>query len=377
MRHYGAGMTDPGWRSINGSATAWFDAPSQVQAAVLAGRVVELAPDSAVDVRAGGARVRLDSAEHAAAVSAAARDLGLTVDPGALQRLDVVLESADPAGAARFWGSVLGPDPADRDPALLIRRSNEHRPLRNRIHLDVVRPAPAVAELGLGAGAGPYGVRQADPEGNEVDLLPGGPLGEGADDWWAVFSAMACYRTDSPAQLAAAAADLVAGTGLPLLVDVRPGLVVLDSGKDQWEDGVCGSAADVLALATRLQSAARDLGAVADPQLPRFVQLFLDAADVAAVQAFWTAVLGYVADERPGLTEIHDPRRLGPVMVSQPLDPAEEDRRRQRNRLHLVLTVPEDAVRTRIDTALAAGGRLLDDGRVADPEGNELVVTSG
>ncbi len=149
-------------------------------------------PGSAVDVRAGGARVRLDSAEHTAAVSAAARDLGLTADPGPLQQLDVVLEAADPAGAAPFWSRVLGrtpdaggtlADPWRRDPALRIHRSAEPRPLRNRIHLDVVRPASVVGELGFGEPSGPYGVRHADPEGNEVDLVPGGPLGEGVDDW--------------------------------------------------------------------------------------------------------------------------------------------------------------------------------------------------
>ena len=87
-----------------------------------------------------------------------------------------------------------------RDPALRIRPSAEPRPLRNRIHLDVVRPAAAVEQAGLGAALGPFGVCHADPDGNEVDLVPGDPLGDsaGTDDWQAVFSAMACYRVTSP-----------------------------------------------------------------------------------------------------------------------------------------------------------------------------------
>ena len=59
----------------------------------------------------------------------------------------------------------------------------------------------------------------------------------------AVFSAMACYRTTSPTQqrdLAAAAAALADHTGFPLLVDLRPGVVIIDSGKDQWEDDAHG-----------------------------------------------------------------------------------------------------------------------------------------
>lgn len=383
------------WRVVDGVATAWFDAPSPVEAAALAGRIVELTAGIAVDLRATGLRVRLDSGEHAGAVSAAARKLGLAANPAVLQQLSVVVESANPSAVRRFWQRVLDyapgeddglADPLRRDPALRIRSSAEPRPLRNRIHLDVVRPAAVVERVSPGAASGPFGVRHADPDGNEVDLVPGTTLGErtGTADWRAVFAAMACYRTTSPAQqrdLAVAAAALAGDTGLPLLVDLRPGLVIVDSGKDQWEDDAHGLDLDVTGLAGDLQTAARALGATADPGLPRFVQLFLDAADVAAVRAFWTAALGYVHDRRSGLSDIHDPRRLNPVLAFQELDAAETERRRQRNRVHVELAVPPDLARTRLATAVAAGGRLLgesgDRRRVADPEGNELVIVSG
>ena len=391
------GMTGTGtdWRVVDGVATAWFDAPSLIEGAALSGRILELSAGIAVDLRATGLRVRLDSDEHAGAVSAAARDLGLAANPAVPQHLSVVFESADPSAVRRFWQPVLGytpgedgglADPLRRDPAVRIRRSTEPRPLRHRIHLDVVRPAAAVEQAGLGAGSGPYGVCHADPDGNEVDLLPGDPLGEttGTADWQAVFSAMACYRTASPAQqrdLAAAAAALAADAGFPLLIDLRPGLVILDSGKDQWEGDAHGLELDFTDLAGHLQTAARELGATADPGLPRFAQLFLDAADVAAVRAFWVAALGYTHDRRAGLTDIHDPRRLNPVLVFQELDAAETERRRQRNRIHVELAVPSDLARTRLTTAVAAGGRLLDESgdrrRVADPEGNEMVIVSG
>jgi hypothetical protein len=195
---------------------------------------------------------------------------------------------------------------------------------------------------------------------------------------------MACYRITSPTQqrdLAAAAAALADDTGFPLLVDLRPGLVVLDSGKDQWEDVAHGLELDFTDLAAHLQTAARGLGATADLGLPRFVQLFLDAADVAAVRAFWVAALGYTHDRRAGASDIHDPRRLNPVLVFQELDASDTERRRQRNRIHVELAVPSDVVRTRLAAAVAAGGRLLDESedrrRVADPEGNELVIVGG
>lgn len=383
-------QTGTGWRRLDGVATAWFDAGSLVEAAALAGRIGE--SSAAIDLRATGVRVRVASAEQADAVSAAARNLGLAADPAALQQLSAVIESPEPDAVDRFWRRVLDyrpaeggdlQDPLRRDPALRIRQSTDPRPLRNRIHLDVVRPAAVVGQADLGAPSGPFGVRHCDPDGNEVDLVPGDPLGDSISttDWQVVFSAMACYRVPSPTQqraLAADAAKLAHDTGFPLLIDLRPGLVIFDSGKDQSDAAAHGLALDFADLAGDLQSAARALGATADPGLPRFVQLFLDAADVAAVRAFWAAALGYGLDARAGVTDIVDPRRLNPVLVFQELDVAETARRRQRNRTQLELAVPSDSARSRVATAVAAGGRLLDESgprwRIADPEGNELVL---
>jgi glyoxalase superfamily protein len=390
-------MTEIGtdWRVVDGVATAWFDAPSLIEAAALAGRIVELSPELVVDVRATGMRVRLDSDEHAEAVSAAARDLGLAANPAVLQHLSVVFESANPSVVRRFWQRAFDyapgadgglADPLRRDPAIRIRQSTEPRPLRNRIHLDVVRPAEAVEQATLGEASGPFGVCHTDPDGNEVDLVPGAALGEriGTADWQAVFSAMACYRITSSTQqcdLAAAAAALADDTGFPLLVDLRPGLVIIDSGKDQWDDDAHGLELDFTDLAGKLQTTARELGATADPGLPRFAQLFLDAADVATVRAFWVAALGYTHDRRAGASDIHDPRRLNPVLVFQELDASETERRQQRNRIYFELAVPSDFAPARLATTVAAGGRLLDESkdrwRIADPEGNEIVIVSG
>ena len=69
------GMTEIGtdWRVVDGVATAWFDASSLIEGAALAGRIVDLSAEIVVDLRATGMRVRLDSDEHAEAVSAAVR----------------------------------------------------------------------------------------------------------------------------------------------------------------------------------------------------------------------------------------------------------------------------------------------------------------
>ncbi len=398
-------MTDLGgdWRVVDGLTTAWFEARSLTEGAALAARVTQVAPGAAVDVRASGVRVRLESDEEAAglagAVCAEARALGLVADPAVLQALNVVLESPDPSALRPFWRGALGDvtevgdrlvDPLRRDPAFAIRESGEVRPLRNRIHVDVVRPSDAVEHAGLGEASGPYGVCHADADGNEVALVPGGPLdesdepSEATSDWQTVFSAVAAYRVPSSAQqrdLAGAAAALADAAGFPLLIDLRPGFVVLDTGKDQGDAEAHGLDLDFADLAARLQTAAREIGATADLAVPRFVQLALDAADVAAVRAFWAAALGYVHDRRTNLTDLVDPRRLNAVVMFQDIDVEDTERRRQRNRILLELAVPADLAAARVAAIVAAGGRLLDETgtrwRLADPEGNELVVVAG
>ncbi len=385
----------PDWRIVDGVATAWFDAPSLIEGAALAGRIGELSAELVVDVRATGARVRLDSDAHAETVSAAASDLGLTANPAVLQCVSIVFESANPNEVKRFWQPVLDyssekegglADPLRRDPAVRIRQSMGPQPLRNRVHLDVVRPASEVEQAIPGEASGPYGVRHTDPDGNEVDLVPGDALGEriGTTDWHAVFSAMACYRTTTPSQqrdLTAAVAAPAADAGFPLLIDLRSGLVIIDSGKDQWEADAHGLELEFADLAEKIQTSARALGVTVDPALPRFAQLFIDAADVATVREFWVAALGYTPDKRTGVTDIYDPRRLNPVLLFQELDGSETERRRQRNRIHFELAVPSDVAHMRLATVVAAGGRLLEESedrwRLADPEGNELVIVGG
>ncbi|GAA0910386.1 hypothetical protein GCM10009557_84820 [Virgisporangium ochraceum] len=329
--------------------------------------------------------------------SAAARDLGLAADPAVLQTVRLVIETADGPLLLPFWRTVLAyepvgadglRDPSRRDPGLSFRPS-PHRPLRDRIHVDVVR-APDAVEAARAAVEqkpfGPYGVALADADGNEVDVVPGDRLSPRPEtaDWQVLFAAMAFYPVDRPARaadLASAVAGLADDAGLPLMVDLRPDGVTIDGGKDQWEDGEGSATPRFVDLAGRIQTAARDLGLSADPTRPRFVQLGLDAVDLPAVRAFWAAVLGYSEDQRPFLTDIYDPRRLNPVLFFQPMDASDAERRRQRNRVHLALFVADDQAQTRVDAAVAAGGRVLA-GSTAErptlvgPEGNEVALVS-
>src|SRR5258705_416999 len=185
-----SGMTEIGtdWRVVDGVATAWFDAPSLIEGAALAGRIVELSAEIVVDLRATGMRVRLDSDEHAEAVSAAARDLGLAANPAVLQQLSVVFESANPSVVRRFWQRVLDyaggeggglAGPLRRDPAVRIRQAAESRPVGNRIPPPVVRPAAAGEQAGACGRTTPTASHSSSPTSPQTSRpLPAnsGPL---------------------------------------------------------------------------------------------------------------------------------------------------------------------------------------------------------
>ncbi len=388
-----------GWRPLDGRTSAWFPTSSHAAGAGLVRGIADLLgqegalPD--LDVRRTGVGVTVDDPAAAELVADVARELGFDADPAALQRLSLVVEAEDPTSVTEFWRTVTAYDAADdglvdplrRDPMIRVLPTVEHRPLRVRLHLDVSRPH----ELGREAARQvapdrapdgdewPYFLNAADPEGNEVDLVPvvpddRFPADAGADDWRLVFGGKVFYTggRDAVVELVERAAALADAAGLPVMIDVRTEGVAVDSGKDLWEaEGFAG-------LAGAVQEAARGLGLVAEPHRLRFVQFGLDAVDVRAVREFWRSVLGYEHDEREFLTDIVHPRLLDVPLFFQPMEADDEARRRQRGRMQLRLDVPRDQAAQRVEKALAAGGAVLrsDEGAgvhvLADPEGNEL-----
>lgn len=381
------------WRVLDAGLTAWFDAPSPDAAVELVRRLAGLS-DTLPDVRLRTEGVRVTVAEPglAEAISAVAGELGLAADPTGLSVLRILVAAVDPPAVQAFWQASFGyraesaglVDPSGRDPMIIVDDLPEPRPLRNRIHVDVVRPPDAVAAARTELRREPFGafgVTLADPEGNELDLVPGGRLPDGPDttDWQTVFGAMACYPVASApaaAELAAAIIALGQDAGIPLLVDLRPDGVTIDSGKDRWEE----EPERFAALAGRVQAEAHRAGLTADPARPRFVQFGVDAVDIPALQHFWITALGLRHDPREFLSDLYDPYRLLPVIFFQDIDPADHDRRRQRNRIRFELLVPHDRADARVATAVGAGGRLLssvgDRHTVADPEGNELIIVA-
>lgn len=196
----------------------------------------------------------------------------------------------------------------------------------------------------------------------------------GVDDWRVLATGVSAhFRTgsfDAGVDLLEAIGELAAAAHDPD-VDLRSSGVTVRLMADE-QHGLSRRDAD---LARDISTAARRLGAAADPTAVQDVQVGVDALDIPAVRAFWRAVLGYreVGDE-----DLLDPYARGPSVWFQKMDAP----RPERNRIHLDVSVPHDQAEARVAAALAAGGRLVTAGHapswwvLADAEGNEVCVTT-
>ena len=197
------------WRVVGDGGCAFYPTASFAESARLVDAIarldgVEEHPPK-VDIRPGGLTVRLltERADHfgmsmadvamARRVSDAARRLGLSGDPSAVQSILVIPGAPDRAAVIPFWQAVLDyrprpdspdedlVDPRDRGPAFWFEAMDEPRPGDGgAIHVAVWVPREqAEARVAAALDAGGHLVRDdfapawwtlADPFGNEVDV---------------------------------------------------------------------------------------------------------------------------------------------------------------------------------------------------------------
>lgn len=138
-------------------------------------------------------------------------------------------------------------------------------------------------------------------------------------------------------------------------------------------------------LARRISQIAQDQGLAAEPSALAVFELALDTRDLVKIGPFWAVLLTGTEDARKG-GDIIDPGGRVPMMWFQPSEaaPSEEppmsDESALPQRFHVDLWVPHDVAQSRIDAAIAAGGRLVSDEHapsfvvLADPDGNQTCV---
>lgn len=157
-------------------------------------------------------------------------------------------------------------------------------------------------------------------------------------------------------------------------------MAVVEAAVDLRADGVtvrlsryAGLTERHIALARRISVAAREAGVEADPSQVQVVQIAVDALSKPEVVEPWRVVLGY---RQLGPEDLIDPRCRGPMLWFQDMDAP----RRQRNRIHVDVSLPHAEAEARVRAALAAGGTLISDVHapmwwtLADPEGNEVDI---
>ncbi len=195
------------WRLVRDGASTHFRTGSLAKGIALAEAIGTLAGatdiDADIDLRSNGVTVHLRKSlagepwlheghlALARQISAAARDLKVTVDLTGLQIIQIAIDALVIPEVMPFWRAVLGYvevgdedllDPDWEGPPFWFQQMDKPRPQRNRIHIDLYVPRDqAEARVAAALAAGGHVVSDehapewwtlADAEGNEVDVAP-------------------------------------------------------------------------------------------------------------------------------------------------------------------------------------------------------------
>ncbi len=197
--------------------------------------------------------------------------------------------------------------------------------------------------------------------------------GDDLTDWAVLHGGpTAVFRTVSlgaAGRLAAAIAELPA-LGARTVITLTPDAVTVKLSREVW-----ATEEEHVDLARAVSALAREHRAPGDPAAVQEVQVAIAAHADAIDLPFWRAVLGYAPmDDDNGI----DPLAQGSTVWMQEIEPAKA----LRHAMHLDVSVARDHARVRVDAALAAGGRIVDDSEapatwiLADRSGNKVCVAS-
>ncbi len=196
---------------------------------------------------------------------------------------------------------------------------------------------------------------------------------DGVEDWVILHGGpTAVFRVGSlqeAARLAAAVAD-VPGLEPRTLLTAASDRLTVKLTREIW-----GTEGRHIEVARAISALAREHGATADRGAVQEVQLAVAAKPAAIDLGFWRTVLGYAElHEDNGL----DPLGQGSTVWMQELDPAKP----LRHAMHVDVSVARDHVEARMEAAVAAGGRIVDDSAapgswiLADRSGNKVCIAA-
>jgi 4a-hydroxytetrahydrobiopterin dehydratase len=197
---------------------------------------------------------------------------------------------------------------------------------------------------------------------------------DGVDDWVVLHGgATAVFRVASLAEAARLATAIAGIDGLAdsgASIGLRDQTVTIRLTRDMWS-----LEARHLALAKAVSAVAASNSAAADPAATQEVQLAIAAKPSAIDLGFWRAVLGYAPMAGDNAV---DPLGHGSTVWMQELD----DAKPLRHAMHIDVSVAREHVVERLEAAVAAGGRIVDDSAapgawiLADRSGNKVCIAA-
>jgi len=189
-------------------------------------------------------------------------------------------------------------------------------------------------------------------------ILHGGPT--------AVFTVPSLLQA---AQLAGAVAELP-GLESRTILTAAPDRLTVKLTREMW-----GTEERHIEVARAISTVARERGAVADTGAVQEVQLAVAARSEEIDLGFWRAVLGYAPLHDDNCV---DPNGQGSTVWMQELDPS----RPLRHAMHIDVSVGRGEAEARLQAALDAGGRIVDDSEapsawiLADRSGNKVCIAA-
>jgi 4a-hydroxytetrahydrobiopterin dehydratase len=193
------------------------------------------------------------------------------------------------------------------------------------------------------------------------------------DDWVVLHGGpTAVFRVESlqqAARLAAAVAE-VPGLEPRTLLTATADRLTVKLTREMW-----GTEGRHVEVARAISALARQHGATADRGAVQEVQLAVSAKPDAIDLGFWRAVLGYAPLHEDNCI---DPLGQGSTVWMQGLDPEKP----LRHAMHVDVSVARDRAVARMEAAVAAGGRIVDDSAapgswiLADRSGNKVCIAA-
>lgn len=195
---------------------------------------------------------------------------------------------------------------------------------------------------------------------------------EGLEDWVVLHGgAAAVFRTGSlreSADLASAVANVADLGGRGVLLTVADDRLTVRLTRDVWQ-----LEAVHIDWARSVSAVAREHGAKGDRAAVQEIQIAIAAKSEAIDLGFWRAVLGYAAMAADNAV---DPLGHGSTAWMQEI----EAKKTLRHAMHIDVSVARDQVKARLEAAVAAGGRIVDESHapghwtLSDRAGNRVCI---